>query len=84
MSSHFTLRCRLCREPLGEVRNGDLEPAALVTKLYAFGGAELRYGGCRRILFKHARPLEIVARLLGRIELKCGCNHMNVLPWEER
>jgi hypothetical protein len=42
------------------------------------GGAG-RCKGCRRILFRHELPLAYVVALLGRLEVKCGCNVVNVL-----
>ena len=42
MSSLWTLRCRACREPLGDVRDGTLEPATPVVRLHPSGVADLR------------------------------------------
>jgi hypothetical protein len=49
MTSTWTLRCRACRRPLGQVRNGDLSPLVPILKLHRTGLADLRCPACGEV-----------------------------------
>lgn len=38
-----------------------------------------RCSGCHRILMRHHMPLAVIAGLVGPLEVKCHCNHVNRL-----